>query len=96
MKVVQTCTFRRNGDGALALVEELGGEGEPQTARTQDRQHDTHTQPCSHLKHSRGERGSLIRNLSCSPVRVYCRRSPTVSFHILQLRPSARHLLFHS
>lgn len=56
MKVVQICTFRWNSDGALALVEELGGEGEPQTARTQDCQHDTHTQPCSHLKHRRGER----------------------------------------
>lgn len=46
-----TRTLRGSGDGALALVEELGGEGEPQTARTQDCQHDTHTQPCSHLKH---------------------------------------------
>lgn len=45
-----TCTFRGSRDGALALPKELGGEGEPKTARTQDCQHDTHTQPCSHLK----------------------------------------------
>lgn len=45
-----TCTFRGGRDGALALLKELGREREPKTARTQDCQHDTHTQPCSHLK----------------------------------------------
>lgn len=43
-------TFRRGRGGALAGPVELGGgEGEPEAARTQDRQHDTHTQPGSHL-----------------------------------------------
>lgn len=55
----EICTFRGSRDRALALLKELGGEGEPETARTQDCQHDTHTQPCSHLKHrERRERGA--------------------------------------
>lgn len=52
-----TCTFRGSRDRALALLKELGSKREPKTARTQDCQHDTHTQPCSHLKErENGER----------------------------------------
>lgn len=54
-------TFRWGRDGALARLVELGGEGEPETAHAQDGQHDTHTQPCSHLtrRHGGGKQRKL-------------------------------------
>ena len=45
-------TFIGSGGRTLALLEELGGDGEPQAAGAQDGQHDAGAQPRSHLQHT--------------------------------------------